>query len=54
MLYALAASAANQAEEAHAGVDLPMAPVAFGIVAICILMGMLIATMGFRSVGTRH
>ncbi|MBB2901758.1 hypothetical protein FHR75_002573 [Kineococcus radiotolerans] len=52
MMHALVAQAAQQTEEAHG--QLPMPPVAFGIVALCVLAMMLIATMAFRSVGTRH
>ncbi|WP_369055748.1 hypothetical protein [Kineococcus terrestris] len=52
MLLALAAEVANQSEE-HSG-SLPIPPTAFGIVAICILMSMLLVTWAFRSVGQRH
>lgn len=50
MLHALVTEAAAQTEE-HA---LPFPPLAFGIIAICILMSLLIVTWAFKSVGTRH
>jgi len=52
MLHALVFEAAAQTEE-H-GVDLPFPPIAFGIIAICLLMSLLIVTWAFKSVGTRH
>ncbi|WP_432512531.1 hypothetical protein [Kineococcus sp. SYSU DK001] len=52
MLHALVAEAAQQTEETH-GAGLP-SPYVFGIVALCVLAMMLICTMAFRSVGTRH
>ncbi|WP_432571349.1 hypothetical protein [Kineococcus sp. SYSU DK005] len=55
MLNALVTAAAETAEESHGWEGhLPMAPIAFGIVAMCILLGMLLVTWGFRSVGNRH
>ncbi|WP_432535895.1 hypothetical protein [Kineococcus arenarius] len=54
MLNALVA--AQTAEESAHGWEghLPMAPIAFGIVAACILLAMLIVTWSFKSVGNRH
>ncbi|MEZ0164264.1 hypothetical protein AB2L27_05720 [Kineococcus sp. LSe6-4] len=52
MLHALVAEAAQQTEETH-GAGLP-SPYVFGIVALCVLASLLIVTVAFRSVGTRH
>ena len=52
MLHALVAEAAQQTEE-H-GVELAMPPVAFGIVALCILLAMLLVTWAFKNSGSRH
>ncbi|MCI3925623.1 hypothetical protein MO973_36030 [Paenibacillus sp. TRM 82003] len=53
MLNALAA--AQTAEESHGWEGhLPMAPIAFAIVAACIMLAMLLVAWAFRSVGTRH
>ncbi|WP_432562684.1 hypothetical protein [Kineococcus sp. SYSU DK003] len=52
MLHALVAEAAQQTEEVHG--ELPFPPIAFGIIAVCVLAAMLIVTLAFRSVGTRH
>ena len=52
MLHALVAQAAQQTEEVHG--KLPMPPIAFMIVALCILAMMLIVTLSFKSIGTRH
>ena len=52
MLHALVAEAAQQTEE-HGG-SLPMPPIAFAIVAICILLAMLLTTWAFKNTGSRH
>jgi hypothetical protein len=52
MTHALVAQAAQKSQEVHG--ELPMPPIAFLIVALCVLAMMLIVTMAFRSVGTRH
>jgi hypothetical protein len=52
MLHALVAEAAQETEQVHG--HLPFPPIAFGIIAVCVLAAMLIVTMAFRSVGTRH
>ena len=52
MLHALVAEAAQQTEETH-GAGIP-SPYVFAIVALCVLASLLIVTMAFRSVGTRH
>ncbi|WP_337059456.1 hypothetical protein [Kineococcus sp. G2] len=53
MLNALAA--AEIAEESHGWEGhLPMAPIAFAIVAACIMLAMLLIAWAFRSVGNRH
>lgn len=53
MLHAFVAEAAQRGEEVHGGEGLP-SPYVFAVVAACILLSMLIVTLGFRSVGTRH
>lgn len=45
-------SAAAAAEEVHR--ELPIPPLAYGLLAIAGLMGLLFVTYAFRSVGTRH
>lgn len=52
MLHALVAQANQATEEVHG--ELPMPPIAFMIVALCLLAMMLIVTLAFKSVGTRH
>ncbi len=34
--------------------ELPIPPVAYGLLAFAVLMGLLFVTFAFRSVGTRH
>ena len=51
MLHALVAEATQSGQESAA---LPMPPLAFGVVAFCALMAMLMVTWAFKSVGTRH
>ncbi len=42
-------------EEAEDGArHLPMPPLAFGLIAFCLLLGLLAVTWAFRSVGKRH
>ena len=50
--YALTATENAQIAE-HAR-ELPMPPLAFGIVTMCILMSLLLITFGFRNTGSRH
>ncbi|PRY17200.1 hypothetical protein [Kineococcus rhizosphaerae] len=52
MLTALVAEAAQTTEETH-GAGLP-SPYVFATIAFCVLAALLIVTMGFKSVGTRH
>lgn len=43
------------AETSHGVVnELPIPPVAYGLISFAVLMGMLFVTYAFRSVGTRH
>ena len=51
-LYALQTS--ENAEAVGPVRELPMPPLAFGIVTMCILMAMLLITFGFRNMGQRH
>ncbi|GAA4965380.1 hypothetical protein [Kineococcus glutinatus] len=44
---------AQVAEEAE-GTELPMSPLAFGIVAMCVLVALLLVTFAFRNTGSRH
>ena len=44
----------NPVNPAAGGQELAMPPLAFGIVALCILLGMLLITFGFRNIGQRH
>ena len=50
-LHAIALQAARE-EQGHT--ELPMPPVAFGIVAMCIFIALLLITFAFRHAGTRH
>ena len=50
-MHAALLAAVESAEVAH---ELPMAPVAYGIVAFGALLAMLGTAYAFRSVGTRH
>lgn len=54
MSLTLAAIMTAAGEEHHIVNELPMAPVAFGLTALGILMFGLVITLCFRSVGTRH
>jgi hypothetical protein len=50
----LAAAAQVAQENAEATIHLPIPPVGYGIVAFGVLIGLLLVTYAFRSVGTRH
>ncbi len=52
MIGAILASGAAEGSE-HAN-TLPMSPLAFGLVTMGALLGLLLVTWAFRSVGTRH
>lgn len=52
MISSIVVSAAEQAEEHH--MEIPMAAEAYGLLAFAGLVGLLLLTMAFRSVGTRH
>ncbi|NAZ87167.1 hypothetical protein [Kineococcus indalonis] len=55
LVAAVSAETTEMTEEAHGWEGhLPMAPIAFAIVAGCILLAMLLVTWAFRSVGNRH
>ena len=41
-------------EAPEGGRELPMPPLAFGLMAFCFLLGLLALTFAFRSVGKRH
>ncbi|KZM34451.1 MULTISPECIES: hypothetical protein [Oerskovia] len=50
----LAAAAQVAQENAEAVTHLPIPPIGFGIVGFGVLIGLLLVTYAFRSVGTRH
>jgi len=50
----LAAAAQVAQENTEAVTHLPIPPVGFGLVAFGVLVGLLLVTYAFRSVGTRH
>lgn len=52
MIASIVASAAEQAEEHH--MEIPMPAEAYGLLALGGLLALLLVTMAFRSVGTRH
>ena len=39
---------------ANAGHEVVVPPLAFGVVALCILMALLLITFAFRNLGSRH
>ena len=45
-------SAAEQAQETHR--ELPMPPIAYGLIALGVAFVLLMITVAFRSVGKRH
>lgn len=51
---AFTSAAVEEAEHAHVVNELPMSPVAFGVVAMVAWIVLLGITFCFRSVGTRH
>ena len=51
-MIALLSAAAEVAEEHHN--ELPIPPIAFGLLAFTALIGLLFVTFAFRSVGSRH
>lgn len=50
----MSSSLLNFTTMAAEGSNLPMPAPGYGVLAIAILMFLLLATLGFRSVGTRH
>ena len=52
-IQALVALALDTSEET-AGAQLPMPPVAFGIVCLRIFIALLLVTFAFRNIGQRH
>lgn len=50
----LAAAVVHAAEESAKVTELPIPPLAFGLLAFGALAALLLVTYAFRSVGTRH
>ena len=44
----------NPVNPAAGGQELPMPPEAFGIIALCILLALLLVTFAFRNMAARH
>ena len=47
-------NAVNPLNPAAGGRDLPMAPEAYGVIALCVLLALLLVTFAFRNMGARH